>query len=144
MINVKKMLALFISLSLTFVFWGCNPSSDSGSGANTYIRAEVLDSDHVALYSSSTELEQIPVLNLQDDYYLRLHIGPGSRSVLYEYTTITVFGDEIVVQEITDRTGAIYTLKGMSACENQKIEIEVVDSIPINTKIQCYIYINFS
>lgn len=131
-------------LSLMFVLGGCHSSSDSGSQANTYIRAEVLDSDNVVLYSSSTELEQIPVLNLQDDYYLRLHIGPGSRSVLYEYTTITVFGDEIVVQEITDRTGAIYTLKGMSACENQKIEIEVVDSIPINTKIQCYIYINFS
>lgn len=127
-----------------FVFGGCHVAPDSENQTNTYIKAEVLDSDNVVLYSSSTELEQIPVLNLQNDYYLRLDIGSGSRSVLYEYTTITVFGNEIVVQEITDRTGALYTLKGMSACENQKIEIEVVDSIPINTKIQCCIYITFS
>ena len=143
-ISMKKLFSLVFVLSLMFVFGGCHVAPDSGNQTNTYIKAEVLDSDNVVLYSSSTELEQIPVLNLQNDYYLRLDIGPGSRSVLYEYTTITVFGNEIVIQEITDRTGALYTLKGMSACENQKIEIEVVDSIPINTKIQCCIYITFS
>ena len=142
MINVKKMLALFISLSLTFVFWGCNPASDSGSGANTYIRAEVLDSDHVALYSSSTELEQIPVLNLQDDYYLSLHIGPGARVLPYEYTTIAYEESEMIVQEMEGRAGALYTLKGLTDCQNSKIEIEAYDTKDV--KIQCYIYVNFS
>ena len=142
MINVKKMLALFIPLSLTFVFWGCNPSSDSGSGANTYIRAEVLDSDHVALYSSSTELEQIPVLNLQDDYYLSLHIGPGARVLPYEYTTIAYEESEMIVQEIEDRAGQLYILRGLTECQNSKIEIEAYDTKDV--KIQCYIYVNFS
>ena len=144
MISMKKLFSLMLVLSLIFVLGGCHSSSDSEIQANTYISAEVLDSDHVALYSSSTELEQIPVLNLQDDYYLSLHIGPGARFVRYEYTTITVYGSEIVVQEIEDSAGQLYILKGMGACENQKIEIEVVDSIPLNTKIQCCIYINFS
>ena len=142
MINVKKMLALFISLSLTFVFWGCNPSSDSGSGANTYIRAEVLDSDRRMLYSSLTDIEDIPVLNLQNDYFLRIHIGPGARELPYEYTTIAYEESEMIVQEMEGRAGALYTLKGLTECQNSKIEIEAYETKDV--RIQCYIYVNFS
>lgn len=130
---------------LMFFFGSCRSSNDSESRINTYIIAEILDADNVMIYSSSTELEKIPVLNLQDDYYLRLHIGPGSRGFISnEYTTIAFCGNEIFVQEIKDRGGGLYILKGLRACENIKLEIEVLESISKNTTIKCSIYVSFS
>lgn len=141
--SMKKWFSLMLVCFLMTVFGSCHSSCDSESRINTYIRAEILDADNVVIYSSSTELEKIPVLNLQDDYYLKLHIGPGSGSISYEYTTIAICGNEIFVQEIDDMVGGLYILKGLQECENIKLEIEALESISKNTTIKCSIYVSF-
>lgn len=140
---MKKIVSLMIGVILTIVLCGCNSHSDPVDNAATYIKAEILDANEKVLYSSSTDLEDVPILKLQNDYFLRLHIGPGARFLPYESTTILCNENEIAVQEIEGMDGELYLLSGVGVCSNSKLEIAVVESILTNAKIKCFIYVCF-
>ncbi len=149
MMNIKKLLCRMLVFSLMVVSVGCRTPSSSESSTdwysdNSYITADVLDSDGSVLYSSFTELDEIPILNLKEDYFLEMHIFPGARLAPYEYTTITVDESAIHVREITERSGELYILQGMKTCENIKLEIEFLESISKDITLTCCVYISFS
>ena len=93
--------------------------------------------NEMIVYSSSTDITEIPVLKLQNNYYLRLHIGPGARFLPYEFTKILFNKDEIMVQELEEQEGQLYLLQGIRECKDSKLEIAAIELTSEDTKIQC-------
>lgn len=133
---IKKIACLILSFILAIVTCGC-ASSPSPTVQTAYIRAEILDASEMIVYSSNTDITEVPVLNLQNNYYLRLHIGPGARFLSYEFTKILFNRDEIMLQELEEREGQLYSLQGIKECKDSKLEIAAIELTSEGTKIQC-------
>ena len=124
---------------------GCNKSDNPqpNNWYGTYIIVYVLDADKKELYSSITNLEDIPVLDLNSDYYLQLHVGPGSGLLPYSGASVKYNENEVVVQELSECEGELYLLRGLKECEFSELEIMNLATIP-EYKLQCNILVSFS
>ena len=132
---MKKILSFIFDFLLTVIMCGCYTPTHSQIDKEHYIELLIEDANKKMIYDIFEE--ESPVLSLQEDYYLRVHLGPGAMMAIYELTTVIFDETQIVLKEIEGEIGGLYSLKGVAECRNSKITVECKEGKLNNSTGEC-------